>query len=92
MPRKLPFRPPLSSWVGAAAMARFGVNTFGRVGARMATLGHGVTAINGTRALKARAPARTVPVPIPEGDADSKDHFITKNGVTYAGSHLIIDF
>jgi S-adenosylmethionine decarboxylase len=85
------FRPPLSSWVGAAAMARFGVNTFGRVGARMATLGHGVTAINGTRALKARAPARTVPVPIPEGDADCKDHFVCKNGMTFAGSHLIID-
>ena len=72
-------------------MARFGVNTFGRVGARMATLGHGVTAINGTRALKARAPARTVPVPIPEGDADCKDHFVCKNGMTFAGSHLIID-
>jgi S-adenosylmethionine decarboxylase len=38
-----------------------------------------------------RAPARTVPVPIPPGDADCKDHFITKNGLTYAGSHLIID-
>ena len=58
----------------------------------MATLGHGVTAINGTRALKARAPARTVPVPIPEGDADCKDHFIKIDGVVCAGSHLIIDF
>ena len=85
------FRPPLSSWVGAAAMARFGVNTFGRVGARMATLGHGVTAIKGARAYKSRVPARTVPVPIPEGDADRKDHFVQKNGVTFAGSHLIID-
>src|SRR5215207_9697585 len=76
VPRKCVFRPPLSSWVGAAAMARFGVNTFGRVGARMARLELGVTAIKGARALNARVPARTVPVPIPEGDADSKDHFI----------------
>ena len=73
-------------------MARFGVNTFGRVGARMARLEHGVTAIKGARALNVRVPARTVPVPIPEGDAESKDHFVTKNGVTFAGSHLIIDF
>jgi len=73
-------------------MARFGVNTFGRVGARMARLELGVAAINGARALKPRAPARTVPVPIPEGDADRKDHFVTINGQTFAGSHLIIDF
>ena len=73
-------------------MARFGVNTFGRVGARMARLELGVAAINGARALKARAPARTVPVPIPEGDADRKDHFVTQNGLVFAGSHLIIDF
>jgi S-adenosylmethionine decarboxylase len=57
----------------------------------MARLELGVAAINGARALKARAPARTVPVPIPEGDEDRKDHFITRNGVTFAGSHLIID-
>jgi S-adenosylmethionine decarboxylase len=73
-------------------MARFGVNTFGRVGARMARLELGVAAINGARALKVRAPARTVPVPIPEGDADRKDHFVTLNGQTFAGRHLIIDF
>ena len=58
----------------------------------MATLGHGVTAIKGARAYKAGASARTVPVPIPEGDADCKDHFVTRNGLTFAGSHLIIDF
>ena len=56
----------------------------------MATL-HGVTAIKGARAYKAGVPARTVPVPIPEADEDQKDHFITRNGVTFAGSHLIID-
>ena len=32
--------------------------------------------------------ARTVPVPIPEKE---KDHFVSRNGLTYAGSHLIID-
>ena len=26
-----------------------------------------------------------------ELDAESKDHFVTKNGLTFAGSHLIID-
>jgi S-adenosylmethionine decarboxylase len=57
----------------------------------MAQLGLGVAAINGARALKARVPERTVPVPIPEGDADRKDHFVTKNGLVFAGSHLIID-
>ena len=57
----------------------------------MARLELGVAAINGAEAYNARVPARTVPVPIPEGDEDRKDHFITRNGVTYAGSHLIID-
>jgi len=90
---ELNLRPPLSSWASAPALlTRFGVNTFGRVGARMARLELGVAAINGARALKPRAPARTVPVPIPEGDADRKDHFVTINGQTFAGSHLIIDF
>jgi S-adenosylmethionine decarboxylase len=42
-------------------------------------------------APRARASARTVPVPIPLGDEDRKDHFITRNGLTFAGSHLIID-
>ncbi len=58
----------------------------------MARLELGVAAINGAKALKARVPARTVPVPIPLGDAESKDHFITENGLTFAGRHLIIDF
>src|SRR5580698_11520550 len=57
----------------------------------MAQLGLRVAAINGARPVKARALARTVPVPIPPGDEDRKDHFITRNGLTYAGSHLIID-
>jgi len=57
----------------------------------MAQLGLGLAAIDGARPLKRRAPARTVPVPVPPGDEDRKDHFITRNGLTYAGSHLIID-
>lgn len=31
------------------------------------------------------------PIVIPAVNDDAKDHFITRNGVTYAGSHLIID-
>ena len=57
----------------------------------MAQLGLRVAAINGATARSVRAPAKTVPVPIPGGDEDCKDHFITRNGVTFAGSHLIID-
>jgi len=57
----------------------------------MAQLGLRVAAINGTRPAKVRAPAKTVPVPIPLREEDRKDHFITRNGLTYAGSHLIID-
>ena len=50
-----------------------------------------VAAIKEAKAPRARASARTVPVPIPPGNEDRKDHFITRNGLTYAGSHLIID-
>ena len=50
-----------------------------------------VAAIKEAKAPRARASAKTVPVPIPPGDEDRKDHFITRNGLTYAGSHLIID-
>ena len=56
----------------------------------MARLGL-VAAINEARPERPRASARTVPVPIPPGDVDRKDHFITKNGLSYAGSHVIID-
>jgi len=50
-----------------------------------------VAAIKEPRARNARVSARTVPVPIPPRDEDRKDHFITRNGLTFAGSHLIID-
>ena len=41
-------------------------------------------------APRVRATARPVPVVIRSNDGP-KDHFITKNGLSYAGSHLIID-
>jgi S-adenosylmethionine decarboxylase len=50
-----------------------------------------VAAINGAETRRVRVPARPVPVPIPDGDEDRKDHFITRNGVTFAGRHLTID-
>jgi len=50
-----------------------------------------VAAIKEVKGARARASARTVPVPAPLGDEDRKDHFITRNGLTFAGSHLIID-
>jgi len=50
-----------------------------------------VAAIKEVKGASARASARTVPVPAPLGDEDQKDHFITRNGLTFAGSHLIID-
>src|SRR6201994_646853 len=42
----------------------------------------------------ARAPRQrnTAPVVLPnDNEPEHKDHFITRNGVTFAGSHLIID-
>jgi S-adenosylmethionine decarboxylase len=38
-----------------------------------------------------RATTRPVPVIVPPSNDDQKDHFINKNGLSYAGSHLIID-
>jgi S-adenosylmethionine decarboxylase len=57
----------------------------------MARLEHGVAAIKGGKAI-APTPARTVPVPIPEGDVSRKDHFVTMDDMVFAGPHLIIDF
>ncbi len=57
-------------------------------------MAHGnVAAINGNGAEHAHMPAKTVPVNFPPGEGanDRNDHFITRNGLTYAGSHLIID-
>jgi S-adenosylmethionine decarboxylase len=77
------FRPPLSSWVGATATARF----FGKRVLKMAQRKHGLAAIAGGQAFKHRVAAQTHAIQTPE-DAD---HFITRDGVTFAGHHLIID-
>ncbi len=50
-----------------------------------------VAANKEARAPRVRATARPVAVIVPPSNDDQKDHFITKNGVSYAGSHLIID-
>jgi S-adenosylmethionine decarboxylase len=38
-----------------------------------------------------RATTRPVPVIVPPSNDDNLDHFITRDGLRYAGSHLIID-
>jgi S-adenosylmethionine decarboxylase len=53
-----------------------------------------VAATKEARAPRVRTSARTVPVAVQPTNDDTgvhKDHFITRNGLTYAGSHLIID-
>jgi S-adenosylmethionine decarboxylase len=51
-----------------------------------------VAATKEARAPRVRTSARTVrEVVAPPVNDDQKDHFITRNGLTYAGSHLIID-
>ncbi len=44
-------------------------------------------------AVPARAEVRSVPIPFPKGNDrhEQKDHFIVRNGLCYAGSHLIVD-
>ena len=41
--------------------------------------------------IKPRANKVPRPVVVTPSNDDQKDHFITKNGLSYAGSHLIID-
>ena len=50
-----------------------------------------VAANKEARAPRVRATARPVAVVVPPSNDDQKDHFITRNGLSYAGSHLIID-
>jgi len=54
-----------------------------------------VAATKEARAPRVRTSAKTVnavnAVVAPAVNDDHKDHFITRNGLTYAGSHLIID-
>lgn len=44
-------------------------------------------------AVLARAEVRSVPISFPKGNDrhETKDHFIVRNGLCYAGSHLIVD-
>src|SRR3569623_1557065 len=41
--------------------------------------------------IKALAPKAPRPIVVTPSNDDQKDHFITKNGLSYAGSHVIID-
>ncbi len=53
-----------------------------------------VAATKEARAPRVRTSAKTVRAVVPPvaiNDDQLKDHFITRNGLTYAGSHLIID-
>ena len=49
-----------------------------------------VSANKVARAPRVRTSAKPMPVVV-QNDNEPKDHFITRNGVTFAGSHLIID-
>ena len=48
-----------------------------------------VTANKEARAPRVRTSPKSVAI-VPQPDLEAKDHFITRNGLTYAGSHLII--
>jgi S-adenosylmethionine decarboxylase len=50
-----------------------------------------VTVNKEARAPRVRTSAKSVAQILPKLDLEPKDHFITRNGLTYAGSHLIID-
>ena len=51
----------------------------------MARRNHGLAAINGGKLTTSPQTNATAPAPLPA------DHFITREGVTFAGSHLIVD-
>ncbi len=50
-----------------------------------------VTATKEARAPRVRTSAKTAAIAPQPAVVEQKDHFITRNGLTYAGSHLIID-
>ncbi|MDE1938501.1 MAG: adenosylmethionine decarboxylase [Alphaproteobacteria bacterium] len=50
-----------------------------------------VTATKEARAPRVRTSAKTAAIAVQPAAVEHKDHFITRNGLTYAGSHLIID-
>ena len=46
---------------------------------------------NPQKEIKPRAAKAPRPIVVMPSNDDQKDHFITKNGLSYAGSHVIID-
>src|ERR1700743_521778 len=50
-----------------------------------------VAATKEAKTPRVRPSAKSVNVPVVNANDDQKDHFITRNGLTFAGSHLIID-
>ena len=50
-----------------------------------------LVAANPQKEIKPRAAKAPRPVVVMPSNDDMKDHFINKNGVSYAGSHVIID-
>ena len=50
-----------------------------------------LVAANPQKEIKQRAPKAPRPIVVTPSNDDQKDHFITKNGLSYAGSHVIID-
>ncbi|HWA89289.1 MAG TPA: adenosylmethionine decarboxylase [Rhizomicrobium sp.] len=50
-----------------------------------------VAATKEAKTPRVRPSAKSVNVPVVTANDDQKDHFITRNGLTFAGSHLIID-
>jgi len=50
-----------------------------------------LVAANPQKEIKPRAPKAPRPVVVTPSNDDQKDHFVTKNGLSYAGSHVIID-
>ena len=50
-----------------------------------------VAANKEARAPRVRTSETAVSVGVQNGNDEYKDHFITRNGLTFAGSHLIID-
>ncbi len=50
-----------------------------------------VAAAKEARTPRVRTSAKAVNVAVQTVSDEHKDHFITRNGLTYAGSHLIID-
>ena len=50
-----------------------------------------LVAANPQKEIKIRTPKAQRPVVVNPSNDDIKDHFINKNGISYAGSHVIID-